>query len=263
MRHALISSLVGASVLASLAIAEPSAAAIVYSNNFTSSACSFTCSLTGGTVLAAPNGTQSFLGNLGQGASATLTISGLNTNKTHTGITVGFSLYVIGSMDGNGQQGGNFNSGGDLFTIGYTGSGSGTIFNYNFANYGGGNTQSYGTSAMPGPNANPTTGAATVNALGYTGFPDSGNGIQDSEYNFNSNGVGPLAFSDSGNTLTITFTSLSNEGLSNEFYGIDNIVVQTTGGTNPPINANVPEPMPVLLMGIGLVAFIAEKRRRR
>ena len=32
----------------------------------------------------------------------------------------------------------------------------------------------------------PTTGAATVNGLKYTGFADSGNGVQDSEYNLQS-----------------------------------------------------------------------------
>jgi hypothetical protein len=209
-------------------------AGTIYSNNFSQNAADFT----GGTITTAPSGEQ-FLAFGGAGGSATLNLSGI---EPHSSLSLSFSLYVVGSMDGDGQNGG----GGDYFTVNYAGSSSATLFNYTFANYGGGNTQNY-----PVPGSAPGTGAASINALGYSGFPDSGNGIQDSEYAIT---LTPII--DSDGNVSFTFFDNSNEGMSNEFYGIDNVVV-----TDVPSGVTVPEPggLAMLVVGLGMAGYV---RRR-
>ena len=90
--------------------------------------------------------------------------------------------------------------------------------------------------------------------IGYSGFPDSGNHVQDSIYNFVLN-IAPTAA-----TTTFTFTSLANEGPGNEFYGIDNILANATAATAP---SNVPEPgaWALMLGGFGMVGSALRRQR--
>jgi hypothetical protein len=203
----------------------------VYSNDFEGGS---TAGFSAGTIQLVPNGSTHILGEFSQGASTTLTLTGL---AAHTNVTLNFTLDVVGSMDGDGQNGG----GPDNFVIGAPG----VIFNQNFANYAGGNTQNYPTE----PSA-PTTGAAGTDTLGYSGFPDSGNGVQDSIYNFS------LTFASSSSTLAITFSGDTSEPSSNEFYGIDNVVVSTDA-------TGVPEPASLALFSAGIAGLGIVRRRKQ
>ena len=214
-------------------------ASVVYSNDFSSNANGFS----GGTITTAPSG-QKFLSFGGAGGSASLLVTGL---AAHTNVTLSFSLYAIGSMDGNTNVVGG--GGGDFFTVTYAGSTGGTAFNQAFANYGSGETQNY-----PVAGSAPGAGAATLNALGYTGFPAAA-GIQDAEYNFS---LSPIT--DSFGAFSFGFTDLSNEGASNEFYGIDNIVVSIN---NVPGTGAVPEPATWAMMVVGFGAVGSAMRSRR
>ena len=211
------------------------AATVLYNNNFSSNTNGFS-GVTGLTT--SPSG-QSFLGPLYNGGTATLTLNNVAPNSAYT---LNFTLYAIGSVDGDGQFGG----GPDPFVV--TSSAGGTIFNYNFANFDG-DTQNYPTEPSP-----PATGAAAIGTLGYSGYPGT---IQDSTYNFSVSGT-----TGAGNTLSFSFSGQTNEALNNEFYGLDNVSVSgTTAVSAVPLPASAP------LFGAGLVMLAglryAAKRRKQ
>ena len=92
----------------------------------------------GGEIVTSPNGTN-FLADLGPGGSTTLTLTGL---APHTEVTLDFTLDAVGSLDG-GPLPSNGGGPGDYFDVGYSSvSSSGNVFNYTFANFGCGETQS-------------------------------------------------------------------------------------------------------------------------
>ena len=209
---------------------EAAGAATIYTNNFSGGLGGFTT--TGG--LRTDNG-ETYLGNLTQGATASVTISTIG----YQNVTLSFDLYGVLSLDGNGPAGG----GADPFLVADD---SGTIFNYTFANYTGPNTQSYGGVGNPAGSYAARTGAAGCGALGF-GCGDFG----DASYSFSG-----LTLTPSANSLTLTFTGNSNQSVGDEFYGIDNIVVTGTPSA-------VPEPTSwaLLIAGFGLVGVGARRQR--
>ena len=209
----------------------------VYFNDFQNGAASgFSGS---NSVLLAPNNSELFLGPLTQGASTTLT---LNNVAAHTAVSLSFSLYAIRSLDGNGGNG----SGVDPFSVSFGGF---PIFFQNFSNYGNGETQGY---PNLGTNA-PGTGSSATNTLGYT-FSQSLFG--DSTYTLNLTDL-----PNSSSTFSFVFTGLSDQGTSDEFYGIDNVRV----GITPTATVPVPGPLAgagiVPLLGFGLMAMRRRKQR--
>lgn len=237
-----------AAVLAAATFAPSTALAqtTVYSNDFSANAAGFR----GGSLTTSPSSNQ-FLYFGGAGGSATLADLTLPAN---TSITVAFDLYVVGSMDGydfgSGIAGGDGAFGGDYFTVtSAVGGVTSTLFNYAFANYGGGEEQTY-----PVAGSAPGTGATSTNALGYSGFPISSGGSQDAEYH-----VTQTFTASSASPLSLTFLDHSNEGTSNEFYGIDNLVVSVvpTG-----IVTAVPEAATWAMMLVGLGVVGGALRRR-
>ena len=225
-------------------------ATTVYSSNFQAETPgSSDPAFSGGVITQSPNGTN-FLAGLGPGGSTTLTLSGLDP---HTSVSLSFTLDAVGSLDGgpNPAAGGGA---GDYFDVSYSSASSNAnIFNYTFANYGGGETQTYG-----GAGSAPGTGAATINGLGYSGFPsDNTPNIQDAEYDI------ALSLTDSNGDISFTFTDNSNEGAGNEFYGIDNVVVTDNGSPSVPPVASTPEPASLALMSLGLCAGPFLRYRRR
>jgi hypothetical protein len=214
-------------------------AGTVYSNNFSSNDNGFSGA---STLTTSPSGNQ-FVYFGGAGGSGTLTLTGLTPGST---VTLSFDLYAVGSMDGGGTGGAPIYGGGsgDYFTVN---DGATQIFNQAFANYGGGENQTYPVN----PSA-PGTGAYALNGLGYSGFPAQA-GIQDAEYAIN---LGPFTAS-SGN-VAFTFYDNSNEGASNEFYGIDNVTVTSSGAAS-----GTPEPATWATMLLGLIAIGATVRSHR
>ena len=218
------------------------AATPIFSNDFSTGAQGFTTG-DNAAVTASPSG-EKFL-EVTNGQSTTLTLD--TTGYVGGTVNVAFTLDVVGSMDGTGPtiQGGGA---GDYFTVS---SGGASLLNYALANYDGGNKQTY-----PTPGSAPTTGAAGINTLGYKNFPDSGNGVQDSIYNFT------FALAPTTSSTTISFTSSANEAQDNEFYGIDNVTASATAAATPPVSA-APEPGAWALMvgGVGAMGLMLRRRR--
>lgn len=210
----------------------------VYSNNFNAGPNQL-LDITGGTIITAPSG-EIFLGDLGLGASATLSLTGL---AAHDVVNLAFTLDAIGSVDGNiNVVGGGV---GDYFDVTANGT---NVFHYSFANYGAGEQQSY-----PIDGSVPLTGADGVNTLGFSGFPESSGGAQDSIYDITINGI-----ADSSGNLTIDFTGNTNEALNNEYYGIDNLDVAIASKAP----TGVPEPASIALLGGALLLLGAARRRQ-
>ncbi len=232
----------------SLAALRPAAAqTTVYSNNFTAGAgtewSSRPIDTTPGTALHAAD---AFLGQFGN-QSTTLT---LNSLATHSQVTLNFDLYMIRSMDGNGQAGG----GADPWSFSANGQ---SLISTNFANYPT-NTQSFGGSNgtggyLTGGNYAPQTGATEANTLGYFY-----GGPEDAVYHL------AFTFSDAASALSFSFAGGQTEDINNESWGLDNVVVQTNAS---PSAAPVPEASTVvslsLLLALGCGSLTVRARRRK
>ena len=241
--------LVALSAAAIVGNAAANAASVpVYANNFDSGDAGATAGFTGAggytpTIVTAPNGSTSFLGNLSTGettAVLTLDTAGLSS------LTLNYSLYAILSQDGDGPAGGNSPTNPDSFVVT---SGGATLSDYSFANFGG-DTQSYGGPGVAKGEYAPQTGAVAVDTLGYGVH----NGFDDATYDFS------YTFAPTGTSTQIAFTSNDNEGVGNEFYGIDNVSVT---GVQSAVSA-APEPSTWLLMfaGIGGIGLMLRRAKQ-
>ena len=241
---------IAAATLAALSLAalRPAAAqTTVYSNNFTGGAgAGWSSQKTDTTPGTAAHAADAFLG---QFANQTVTL-GLNNLATHSSVTVNFDLYMIRSMDGNGQAGG----GPDPWSLSANGK---TLISTNFANYPS-DTQSFGGVGgtggyLAGGNYAPQTGATEANTLGYF-F----GGPEDAVYHL------AFTFNDAASALAFNFTSGQTEDINNESWGLDNVVVQTNAFPNA---APVPEASTLvslsLLLALGAGSLTACVRRRK
>lgn len=147
---------------------------------------------------------------------ATLNLAALAPSTT---VTVSFDLYSILSPDGDGQSGGG---GADFFRVNLNGA---SIFNETIANAVRA-TQSYG-----GAGSAAGTGRDTSldNALGYT-FNQNGVLIaNDTTYHIVLTATGAFT-----GPLTLAFIGNSTQEATDEFFGIDNLVVSTNATTAVP-----------------------------
>ncbi|MDY0056448.1 MAG: PEP-CTERM sorting domain-containing protein [Methyloversatilis sp.] len=201
----------------------------VYSNDFSTAADGFSSS-----SRSTSNG-ESFLGRFGRG-TVSLSLADL---AAHDSLVLNFDLYIIQTWDGNGPEGGAA----DYFSVEIDGT---QVFYTSFAQYGGRNTQAYPNNAGAlgdGGSFAPRTGAYAQNHLGY-GSGDFG----DSTYRIS------LTLDHIAPDATIRFTSLQNQGMSDESWGLDNVSVSVT---------TVPEPesWALLCAGLGLIGVAASRRR--
>lgn len=183
---------------------------------------------------------ESFLASSANGfgnGTDTLTLSAL---PAHNAVTVSFDLYIINSWDGNGPAGGNSLANPDSFGLTQNGS---SLLLTSFANFTGGNTQSYS--------------AATPNGLGFSNAPRSGQfaanhlGFGDADYG-DATYRFSYTFASSSSALALAFTSNQNQGVGDEGWGLDNVTVSV----NP-----VPEPATFAALGLGALGM--SRRRRR
>jgi hypothetical protein len=152
---------------------------------------------------------------------------------------VSYDVYAIMTVDGDGPAGGNSPSNPDAFIV--TVDGGPTLLDNSFANYPG-DTQNYPVVGSPDQ-----TGASAVNTLGYGNYGDA-------TYAFTS-----VSFSTTGATTVINFTGQDNQGLGDEFFGLDNVTV-----TGTPSVGGVPEPATwsLMLIGFGAAGAMARSRRK-
>lgn len=226
--------------LVALAMMPAYAQVTVYSNNFQSgSTAGFSSGLISTTPGTISHAADKFLGEFNS-SNPTLGLTGL---AAHTTATIDFDLYMIRSMDGDGQQGG----GPDNWSL--TGGGT-TLLSTNFANFSGGNTQMFKSQANPNAGGQaPQTGASEVQTLGYTfsGTP------MDSVYHFS------YTIAHTGNALDFVFSGTDSESIDNESWGLDNVVVRTNANPNA-----TPEPGTFALAAtFGMTGFSLLRRRKR
>ncbi len=146
--------------------------------------------------------------------TATLTLTGL---PAHTGVIVGWDLYVLRTWDGDDTS-----NGPDFWEASLVGGPQlqpKTTFACPFPGY----TQSY-PDPYPAatPNA-PGTGSAAQDTLGYGSGCDG-----DFTYRFS------RQVAHSGSTLTIAFTGSNLQGWTDEGWGLDNVSVELVGARSQP-----------------------------
>jgi hypothetical protein len=242
-------------VLAGSVLAAPAGAATIYQNDFsvgtagTVSGGAVSVGVTGGGTIypnTSPNG--NFLGGLTQGNTANLSFAGLVPNST---VDITFNLYALGSLDGDSTNccGSGVN---DIFRATFTGNTGIDLINNTFANYSGW-TQSYGGALSP---------SGTGSVSGQDGA------IVDPTNNPDYNYYGPnhtylMTFNNlqvsSAGTAIFAFMGFSNQGWSDEGFGIDNILVSGTTLAATPI----PAALPLFLSGLGALGWAARRQRKK
>ena len=204
MKHIRLRSSVLAGLAGILCCTTNRADTIVYTNNFES--------VVGPEWVPAntsvtPVGQRRFLGEFWMGNhSATLSLTNL---PSHTRVKLSFDLFILKSWQGN--EPGPF--GPDLWELGFLGGAKliYTSFSYPVA---GGHPQAY-PGSYPGASYPSAYGAAETNALGY----DLGLG-GDAVYRISIN------FDSTATDLALTFRDYLQEPISNESWGLDNVVVE-------------------------------------
>lgn len=188
----------------------PSWAQVIYSNDFeTSIGSEWSVTPVGDSnypparISATPVGNRHFLGNFGS-QEVVLHLNGL---PSHAAVSVSFDLFIMRTWDGDGE----YCCGPDIWELRFDD--YGVLMRSTFSN-----TEIYGNNQTypdwhPGPVHPGRSAALEINALGYGG-PDS-----DSIYRITK------TFSHSASTLSLRFRGLPNQSLSDESWGIDNLVV--------------------------------------
>lgn len=231
-------------------------AATIYSNDFETNTNGFDTSSTttlptDGSPIDSPDTSSTWLGRFSGSDCATLTLNGLTAGTTYT---VAFDLFIGRSWDGD-----NTSFGPDRWSL-TTDASSSPLVDTSFNNHipsdglGGFNyTQSYSDTSFVGISSNSSfTGADVLRgAIEEPNFEDRFNryGI----YYFGHGAGNPvLTFVATGSTNTLTFCSFALQGVSDEFWAIDNVSV-----------SSVPEPASMAVLGLGFAGAIGYRLRRR
>ena len=222
-----------AAAFAALAFASSSQAAVLYSNDFSVNADGFTGD---GALENALTGGERYLGALGEGATAVLTLA----TVAGTDVTLNFDLYGILSLDGS-----TAGIGPDSFKVGVVG--GPVLLDKTFSNFAF-QTQTFGPAASnPGRTG---SDSALYGHLGYAYDPATYAGTgegRDTTYHLS------YTFTATGASTKIQFFGNTLESLGDERFGIDNVVV----------SGAVPEPATwaMLLMGFGGLGAVLRRSR--
>jgi len=169
-----------------------------------------------------PIGNRQFLGEFGSG-SIRLT---LNQLPPHTAVTVVFDLFILKSWDGQGPEGDP--SGPDKW--GFFVDDSDFAFVTTFSNhlpgdssiYPEGKAQKYPSEWPDGENMPAYSGASETDSLGY-----SYHGPMDAVYHIT------FTFDHESTSLGLSFWADLTNGIPNESWGLDNVVVSIVANTPP------------------------------
>lgn len=170
-----------------------------------------------------PAGNRTFLGDFAN-ETATLTLTNL---PAHTSLTLSFDLFAIRSWDGNStdisQQYGPL--GPDIFDVSI--GGGQTLLHTTFSNHFDSSISSSSTrqaypDAFPGGDHAAGTGAAEKNSLGYF-HPVIATQSMDSVYRVT------LTFEHTGPSLTLDFSALGLQEITDESWGLDNVQIVENG----------------------------------
>lgn len=234
---------------AATAAATPAPAAVVYSNDFESNTTGFnTASTTTLETTATPAGsggaTSTYLGRFAND-SAVLSLSGLTAGTVYR---VEFELFIGASWDGNTNG-----VGPDLWSLTVGGGTPTTLVDTTFQNL---NANEQAQSQ----NYSDTNPIGTGNFASQTGADVAFTGgdffARYAIYYFSKGTGNPvLTFTASGPDVTLTFAASNLQGVADEFWAIDNVVVESL------TPAAVPAPGGLGLLAVGGVAALARRRR--
>lgn len=199
----------------------------IYSNDFEAGNLN---GFTFGGIETAPNSSTKFLGRFSNEPNNTATSLSLTGLAAHTSITLTLDLFIINSWDGITGPGPD--------TLVFQQDGN-DLLNATFANQTGWQqTYSDATPLGGGPFAGRTDHDA-YGTLGYGEFFGA-----DMTYNLT------FTFAHTASTLNLSFAGLNLQGVNDESWGIDSVLVQSNA---------VPEPASLAVLGLGVLAL----RRRR
>ncbi|HUI05455.1 MAG TPA: PEP-CTERM sorting domain-containing protein [Verrucomicrobiae bacterium] len=208
-------------------------AQVIYDNDFESIA-GPAWSVTNRSVT--PVGGRTFLGDFGN-QTVTLTLSSL---PSHSELILSFDLFIIRTWDGN-----NTIAGPDIWDLSVEG--GSTLLHTTFQNphnLWASSGQGY-PGTYPGDLYPSGTGAAETNTLGYVDQGPLHLGNMDMVYKLT------FTIPHSGSSIALDFSASGLEGVDNESWGLDNLVVA------------VPEPSSFALCVVGAAALTGGVLRRK
>lgn len=225
--------------IAALALSGAAHAQIVYSNDFETTTGGFST----GALVSHPNTanplgpTSQFLGLFSDNTATTLTLTGLTPGQVYD---LTLDLLVKATWDGNAPV-----VGPDVWRVRADGN---TLVDTTFSNVTGSNQSFSSNGYIGGPgNYAPGTNASVVN-----NDPDINNRY--AIYKFDKVALPQLEFTPATDTVTLSFEGQGLQGVPDESWALDNVVVAGKGNA-------IPEPGTLALAGLGALALLRRRRK--